>query len=245
MKLIVANWKMNPVSVADAIELVMASDYENFVICPPYPFLQAVKGVIKKAKLGAQDLFWQGPTGAYTGEVSATELKNFGVEYVIIGHSERRKMGETNEMVAKKVAAAVKEGLIPILCIGETLEEKKSGLREKVLKEQLEIGLSKIENWKLKIGNFFVAYEPVWAISTNPNAEPDTPEETRKVLDFLKEALFNFKLKISNLKFLYGGSVNADNIESFLQLPDISGALVGGASLKKDQLWKIHYKKIY
>ncbi|MEK7115155.1 MAG: triose-phosphate isomerase [Patescibacteria group bacterium] len=245
MKLIVANWKMNPVSVAEAIELAEASDYDNFVICPPYPFLQAVKSVIKKAKLGAQDLFWSGPTGAYTGEVSAAELKKFGVEYVIIGHSERRKLGETNEMVAKKMAAAAKEGLIPILCIGETLEEKKAGLREKVLSEQLKIGFSEIENWKLKIGNLYIAYEPVWAISTNPNAEPDTPEETQKVIKFISN-LPNIQHLKSNIQFLYGGSVNAENAQSFLELKDISGALVGGASLKKDQIWKInHYQKIY
>lgn len=242
MKLIIANWKMNPVSVAEAVELAKASDYENFVICPPYPFLQAVKSVIKKAKLGAQDLFWSGPTGPYTGEISAAELKNFGVEYVIIGHSERRKMGETNEMIADKVSAAVKEGLIPILCIGETLEEKKAGLREKVLSEQLKIGLSLVVG---HLSLIYIAYEPVWAISTNPNAEPDTPEETRKVLDFLKSNIQNLK---SDIIFLYGGSVNADNIESFLQIPDISGALVGGASLKKDQLqkiWSKSYQKHY
>jgi|SRR3989344_623252 len=227
-KLIIANWKMNPASIAEAVTLAKETDANNLIVCPPFVFLKAVGEVLQKANLGAQDLFWNGPTGAFTGEVSAAELKDLGVEYVIIGHSERRiNVGETNEMVAKKVATALKEGLIPILCIGETLEEKKTGLRDEVLKKQLEISLSQVS----QLSDVYVAYEPIWAISTNPNAEPDRPENTIEVINFLK--------KDFPVKFLYGGSVNANNAELFLQPKEIEGALVGGASLKKDQIKKI------
>ncbi len=233
MKLIIANWKNNPASEADAIELAKATDAEGLVICPPAEFLRVVGEVLKKSMLGTQDLFWNG-------------LPPANVKYVIIGHSSRRGMGETNEMIAKKMAEAVKEDLIPILCVGEALEEKKAGLREKVLSEQLKIGLSEIVNCKLKIENLYIAYEPVWAISINPGAVPDTPEQAQSTINFIKQELVNFGFQISDFGFLYGGSVNADNAESFLKLKEIDGALVGGASLKKDQIWKIsHYQKVY
>ena len=153
-KLIIANWKMNPESLAEAVELAKASDIEGLMICPPFPFLEEVAKVLKKAKLGAQDLFWENPSassgqvpsagsgqgGAYTGEVSANELKSVGVEYVIVGHSERRQnFGETDEMVAKKIAAALAAGLKPVLCVGETQTERDAGKTKEVVWKELKI----------------------------------------------------------------------------------------------------------
>src|SRR3989338_1586575 len=123
-KLLIFNWKMNPETLEEALFLAMASDYKNAVVAPPFPFIEEVGKVLKKARLGAQDLHWE-EKGAFTGEVSAKELKDLCVEYVIVGHSERRhKLGETDEMVAKKMKAAVDAGLIPVLCVGETKKEK-------------------------------------------------------------------------------------------------------------------------
>lgn len=237
-KIIIANWKMNPATEEEAVELAKRIDAENLVICPPFPFLKSVGQVIKKSKLGAQDLFWEGPTGPYTGEVSAAELKNVGVEYVILGHSERRKnLGETNDVIAKKVIAAVKEGLIPILCAGETWEQKMADEKEIVISDQIRTGLSelsklKMENWKLKI---YIAYEPIWAISTGSRGVADYPGNTIATIIFIKKLLekinYNFETH-----FLYGGSVSSKNAEEFLKHEEIEGALVGGASLKPDEI---------
>src|SRR3989344_7660855 len=126
-KLLIFNWKMNPATLEEALFLGMASDSKNVVVAPPFPFIEEVGKELKKAELGAQDLFWESE-GAFTGEVSAKELKNIGVKYVIVGHSERRhKLGETDEVVAKKLKAALDEGLTPVLCVGETKKEKDSG----------------------------------------------------------------------------------------------------------------------
>src|SRR3990167_10544878 len=140
-KIIIANWKMNPDSTGRATKLAEESDIEGLVICPPFPFLKVAGKVIKKAELGAQDLFWE-EEGPYTGEVSGAQLKDLGVEYVIIGHSERRKLGETDEMAAKKIVAAVKTGLTPILCVGESKKERASGKTKEVLEKEVRIDLS-------------------------------------------------------------------------------------------------------
>src|SRR3989344_8370843 len=141
-KLIIANWKMNPTSLKEAEKLAQESDVEGLVICPPFLFLEEVSKIIKKAKLGAQDCFWE-EKGAYTGEISPKELKSLGVEYVIIGHSERRQnLGETDEIVAKKIKAAVEEGLTPILCVGETRAERDAGKTKEVVERELKVGLS-------------------------------------------------------------------------------------------------------
>lgn len=228
-KLIIANWKLNPQTEREAIELVRESDIDGLVICPPHPFLEAVAKVIKKAKLGAQDLFWQ-EKGAYTGEVSGTQLKNLGVEYVIIGHSERRQnLGETDEMVAKKIAAAIKDDIIPILCLGETRAERAAGKTKEVVERELKIGLSLTNNLKLKTKNLIVAYEPIWAIGTGT---PDTPENMLEMVKFISGV-------VKNAKVIYGGSITSVNAENFLKHKEISGALVGGASLKGKEIKKI------
>ena len=245
---------MNPSSVAEARELAKATDNENLVICPPLPFIEAVKGVVKKARLGAQDLFWKNPVGPFTGEVSAAELKSLGVEYIIIGHSERRRLGETDDIISQKLAVALEAGLIPILCVGETLEQKNSGQKEKVISEQIKTSLSQLSplrqgfegqaNIKGQMsGDIYVAVEPVWAISTNADAEVDNPENTLSTINFIKNELLLKQSSVNdqmlNVRFLYGGSVSSSNTESFLKHSEIEGALVGGASLKSEEMAKI------
>lgn len=221
MKLIVANWKLNPDTEKEAVNLAKESDVEGLIICPPFPFLEAVAKVIKKAKLGAQDLFWE-EKGAYTGEVSGSQLKDLCVEYVIIGHSERRlKLGETDEMVAKKIKAALKDGLKPILCVGETAEERARGIAEEVVERELRIGLSLIPEKEKEV---IVAYEPIWAIGTGT---PDTPGNMLEMVRLIKGAA------------IYGGSITSENAEDFLKHQEIRGALVGGASLNSKEIKNI------
>lgn len=225
------NWKMNPATLKEAVSLAKTSDYENVVVAPPFPFLEEAGKVLKKAKLGAQDLFYE-EKGAFTGEVSAKELKDLCVEYVIIGHSERRhKLGETDEMIAKKLKAALDEGLIPVLCVGETKKEKEDGERKKVIERQLEIGLSLIpKRSTLSAGRFIIAYEPVWAIGTGNPETPDSAVETIKLIKSLVVSRW------SSVKVLYGGSVNSQNLGDYLKYEEIDGALVGGASLDKEEV---------
>ena len=243
-KLLIFNWKMNPETVEEAVSLAKASDYENTVIVPPFLFIEEVGKVLKKAKLGAQDVAWA-DKGAFTGEVSAQELKNLCVEYVIIGHSERRhKLGETDEVIAKKMKSAVDAGLTPILCVGET--EKESGImnqesRMNYIKNQLEQGLKYIHNSSFLIRNsLIVAYEPVWAIGTGNSESPESALKTIKFIkDFLRPTPYGLRAKV-----LYGGSVDSKNLNDYLSVGGrsssggkyIDGALVGGASLKVPEI---------
>jgi len=247
-KLLAFNWKMNPGTLKEALVLAKASDYKNVVVAPPFPFLEKVSKVIKKSELGAQDLFWE-DKGAFTGEVSAKELKSVAVKYVIIGHSERRhKFDETDEMVAKKMKAAIRAGLIPILCIGETKAEKDTGRAKEVIERQVKsvLSLLKLKSDKQK-GNkkpfhhslfnipLIVAYEPVWAIGTG---NPETPESAVETIKYIKKLLVTNHYSLTT-KVLYGGSVNSKNLMNYLQYKEIDGALVGGASLKKDEVAKM------
>jgi triosephosphate isomerase (TIM) len=226
-KLIVANWKMNPATEAEAVLLAKEVDLEGAVICPPFAFVASVGDVLKRAKLGAQDVFWEG-SGAYTGEVSAHELKSVGVEYVIVGHSERRAFGETDEVVNKKVRAVLGEGLVPILCVGESREVRDKGIEtaKEFIRDQLGACLVGVSTGAV------VAYEPIWAISTSRAGEPETPEDAAEMISFIKEQAFG-------VCTLYGGSVNAENAAGFLSQEAIGGALVGGASLKPGEFTKI------
>ncbi|MDP1719240.1 MAG: triose-phosphate isomerase [bacterium] len=227
-KLIIANWKLNPSSPVDAEKLAKESDIKDLVIAPPFPFLEFVAAIIKKATLGAQDLFWE-DSGAYTGEVSGAQLKAMNVEYAIIGHSERRKnLGETDEMVAKKVAAAIKDGIKPILCVGETREQRDKNKMTEVIEQEVRIGLSKIAGSQAEI---IVAYEPIWAIGTGT---PDSPENMIKMVKLIKEVAA--RVDVKNVRCIYGGSVTGQNAEDFLKNPEIEGALVGGASLKGEEI---------
>ncbi|MFH1193116.1 MAG: triose-phosphate isomerase [Candidatus Jorgensenbacteria bacterium] len=256
-KLLVANYKMNPRTAAEAVRLARACDAKNVVIAPPFPFIAAVGGVLKNAVLGAQDVFWDG-SGAYTGEVSSIQLKALGVRYVIVGHSERRALGETDAMVNKKVGAALAAGLKVILCVGEPLAVRKRGFAaaKNFVKKQLIKDLRETTNYKLQTvrlsrahrrgaTNLLIAYEPLWAIGTGRAAKPADASAMAK---FIKKLLTTHPstpssgprgYSLPTVRVLYGGSVNAGNVGSFLVEPNIDGALVGGASLKPVEFKKM------
>jgi len=232
--IIAANWKMNPATIQEAKQLFNSvkrgiKNIKNveIVICPPFVYLSAIKPFSHKTiKLGAQDLFWE-EKGAFTGEISPLMLKNLGCEYVIIGHSERRKLGETDEMINKKIKAASRAKLKPILCIGETEEERKQGKTFQVLKNQFKKALN---NLTIKqFSNLTIAYEPVWAIGTG---NPCLPSEAKKVLLFLKKNL-------KNTPVIYGGSVNSANARQYIKEANFDGLLPGGASLNPKEFIKI------
>ncbi|MBI3274184.1 MAG: triosephosphate isomerase [Candidatus Colwellbacteria bacterium] len=259
-KLIIANWKSNPSDLASAIKLAKAIDHKNVVIAAPFPYLPAVYKAIKKSALGAQDLFWA--DGPYTGEISAQDLKTLKVKYVIVGHSERRKnLKETDEMINRKLKAALDGGLKAVLCVGESAAIRKKGIKEakKFVKKQLIADLKSLNSsakggsssgGKFHILNsqLIVAYEPVWAISTEKGSKPDTPEDAVEMIKFIKGILNSSakggsssggKFHILNSKVLYGGSVTAKNAKAFLGRSEINGALVGSASLKPNEFNKI------
>lgn len=239
--LIVANWKLNPQTLIEAKKLfnsvkkgIRNIKKVEIVICPPFLYISDLKKLADQKltpnlKFGAQDCFWENK-GAFTGEISPSMLKNLGCQYVILGHSERRRyFQESDEMINKKIKAAISENLKPILCIGETEDERKEGKTFKVLKNQLQKNLAKIEKSKLKIGSLIVAYEPVWAIGTG---NPCEPKEAKKVFLFLKKIL-------KNSIILYGGSVNSENAINYLKESGFQGLLVGGASLKAKEFIEI------
>ncbi len=200
------------------------------LVCPPFTMLYELHGLWtdSRIKLGAQDVFWE-DKGAYTGEISAAMLIDAGCSYVIIGHSERRQvMGETDVMVNKKMSTACRAGLVPILCIGETLEQRKAGQAEKVVGQQLDRalqGLSMEQGEKL-----VVAYEPIWAIGTGINA---SGQDAQQMSCFIRQRLEHKcgPEVARSVRVLYGGSVKGENIKEFMQQEDIDGALIGGASL--------------
>lgn len=251
-KLIAFNWKMNPASKKEAGDLLKiylktltAKPYTlnaYFIVCPPFVYLSKIATSINRSriKLGSQDIFWE-ESGAYTGEISPAMLKDLGVEYAIIGHSERRQyMGETDEMINKKIKAALLAGLKVILCVGETLLIRKKGKKEveNFIKKQLVSDLKDLKNassFKLQASNLVVAYEPIWAIGTGV---PCAPKDAQETIGFIKSFVAS-SLKLQDLIVLYGGSVNSQNVKSFVQLKGIDGALVGGASLKKEEVEKI------
>lgn len=241
-KLIVGNWKMNMLR-SEAAELARKlSELINFgnvdiVITPPYTSLEAVYGVVRGTNiyLGAQDVFWEN-SGAFTGEISPYMLIDAGCRWVIIGHSERRGiLGETDDMVRKKVRATLGLGLIPIVCVGETLEEREKRKTMRVVQSQIENGLKDLS--LDDSDKIVIAYEPVWAIGTGMTATPDEAEEVHR---FIRETLKDTFGKVADeVRILYGGSVTPANIKELLSPPDIDGALVGGVSLKADSFAKI------
>ncbi len=242
--LIAGNWKMHK-TVAETLAyieafkpLVAGVDDRDIMIAPPFTSLDAAQRVLEGSSiaLGAQNCHWE-EEGAFTGEISPRMLADIGVSYVIIGHSERRHLfGETDEMIRKKVEAVLRHELIPILCIGETLEEREAGKTLSVLEKQLKEGLKDFSAGDLK--DLVIAYEPVWAIGTGKTATPEQAEEAhafcRRILAEMFDADFAEKIRI-----LYGGSVKPENIVGLMARPDIDGALVGGASLKPDVFARI------
>ena len=243
--LIAGNWKMNLTpseakifakQLVDSIKNI-ASDV-TVMIAPPFTALQSVGEIIKGSpiKLGAQNLN-DNEKGAFTGEISADMLKDIGVEYVIIGHSERRHIyKETNELINKKVCFALKKGLKPVLCIGELLEERESGKTNAVLKEQVVEGLKNVTKDDMK--NVVIAYEPVWAIGTGKVATPEIAEDAHKFTRDTIKSLYDEKVSESII-IQYGGSVTDANVDGLMSQKDIDGALVGGASLKVDSFTRI------
>jgi triosephosphate isomerase (TIM) len=238
--IIAGNWKMNQTHT-EAISLVQTLSYElkekdydrvEVVVCPPFTALRSVELVIEgdhlPIALGAQNFFWE-DDGAYTGEISGVFLKALHCTYVIVGHSERRKyFGETDDTVNKRTHAAFKHDLIPIVCVGETDEEREGGQTESVVERQIRGGLEGLSREQL--GKLVVAYEPVWAIGTGKAA---TPEDANETIGFIRKTLAS----ISNdetaqaIRIQYGGSVSAGNIAQLMAQSEIDGALVGGASL--------------
>ena len=208
------------------------------VLCPPYTSLSDVHETILETniKLGAQDCYWE-REGAFTGEISAAMLKDAGCSYVIIGHSERRQFfGETNETVNKKARAALKEGLKPIVCVGEKLEERKKGRAFEVVKDHVVNSLAGMT--KQDLLNTVIAYEPVWAIGTGVNATKDEAQEIHQYIRKLLQELFD-QDTAKSVRIQYGGSVKPDNIKELIMQKDVDGALVGGASLKADSFIQI------
>jgi triosephosphate isomerase len=242
--IIAGNWKMYK-TIQESIELVNllkrsvvdVSEVE-IVVCPPFTSLSDVREVILESniKLGAQDCYWE-KEGAFTGEVSCAMLKSAGCEYVIVGHSERRQyFGETNETVNKKAKAALKEGLKPIVCVGERIEERKAGKTFDVIKDHVTnslAGLTRDDMLKTVI-----AYEPVWAIGTGLTATKEQAEEVHKYIRGLLQKMYDAELA-GSVRIQYGGSVKPDNIKELISQEDVDGALVGGASLKSDSFSQI------
>ena len=236
-KILVANWKMNPASESEAVKIARASDSRNVVICPPFPFLLGVGQVLEKASLGAQDAFWE-EKGAYTGEVAPIMLKNVGVRYVIVGHSERRRhLGETDQVINKKVGVALSAGLHVILCVGEPLMIRRKGLTaaQRFVESQLRRDIESASVKKPGKARLIVAYEPIWAIGTG---RPDDPKDTASMARHVKNILRRTAV-FSPPIVLYGGSVTSSNVGRIFGYSEIDGALVGGASLKTDEFKKI------
>ena len=242
--IIAGNWKMYK-TIDESIELVnllkrsvVDIDDVEIVVCPPFTSLSDVNEVVLESniKLGAQDVYWE-KEGAFTGEVSSGMLKNIGCVYCIVGHSERRQFfGETNEMVNKKAKALLKEGLKPIICVGEKLEERKADKAFQVVKDHVVNSLSGLT--KEDMQNVVIAYEPVWAIGTGVNATKEQAQEIHKYIRGLLTEMFGPETA-GSVRIQYGGSVKPENIKELISQEDVDGALVGGASLKCDSFSQI------
>ncbi len=209
-------------------------DEVEICVCPPFVYLAAVKNALGSSNigLGAQDVYFE-PKGAFTGEISCQMLKDIGCKDVIIGHSERRHvLGETDELINKKLLAAIEAGLLPIFCVGELLEERKAGKTAQVVKEQIQKGMARVTIEKAKAVT--IAYEPVWAIGTGINATPQQAQEVHLMIRQLIATLYNEDFA-EQMRIQYGGSVKPDNASQIIAQADVDGFLVGGASLKADE----------
>ena len=242
-KVIAGNWKMNMLPDAairfiDELTPLVKNSENEVVLCVPYTdlFYAILSAQNTNIKIGAQNMHWE-ENGAYTGEVSPQMLKSIGVEYVIIGHSERRQyFAETDETVNKKVKAAHNVGLKPIVCVGETLSQRESGKAKEIVTNQIKSGLKDLT--KNEIMSTIVAYEPIWAIGTGKTA---TKEDANETIKWIREELENIYGRENADKVIiqYGGSVKSENAKELFEMSDIDGGLVGGASLKPDEFAKI------
>ncbi|MFO7153855.1 MAG: triose-phosphate isomerase [Caldicoprobacter oshimai] len=241
--IIAGNWKMHKtpsqtVSLINELKPLVKDAQVEVVVCPPFVCLPAAKEALagSNIKLGAQNMHWE-EQGAFTGEVAPGMLKELGVEYVIIGHSERRQyFGETDEMVNKKVLSAVAHNLIPIICVGETLEQREQGSTEQVVDRQTRAALKGLSPEVAE--RVVIAYEPIWAIGTGKTASSDDANE---VIGYIRKVVGEVlgSQAAQQMRILYGGSVKPENAAELMQMPEIDGGLVGGASLKAQDFAKI------
>jgi len=237
--IIAGNWKMNKTTIEagdlaeNLIPLVASIKDRDIVLAPPFTSLEAVSETIKgtNISLAAQNMHWENK-GAFTGEISAEMLLELGCKYVIIGHNERRQyFGETDETVNKKLRQALNKGLLPIVCVGETLAEREAGKANEVIERQVVGALKGVTTAEMQ--KLVIAYEPVWAIGTGKTA---TPEQANEIHAFIRQkvkSLYNADVSEA-LRIQYGGSVTPENVSTLMAKPDIDGALVGGASLKPE-----------
>lgn len=243
--LIVGNWKMNKtaseasVFVRELAKNLPAASSIELVIAPPFTALEAVRAALGPSspiQLGAQNLFWE-DHGAYTGEISAPMLRDLGCRYVILGHSERRSLfGEQDDGIHKKIRAALRHELRPILCVGESLAQRESGKTDEVLTQQLKDSLAKLPSQDMAAVS--IAYEPVWAIGTGKAATPDQAVGAHRTIRAFLSATWSPAVGEAT-RILYGGSVTPKNIESFLRSDHIDGALIGGACLQVESFASI------
>ena len=242
MKFIAANWKMHKTTqeTREYLEkfkpLVSDVTDREVLICPPFTSLCVAYEMLRDSqiRLGAQNCHFE-EKGAFTGEISLSMLKDLGVSYILVGHSERRWIfGETDELLNKKLTSCLSKGIRPILCVGEKWEEREAGLTFKVIETQIRLALSGVENLTDMLD---IAYEPVWAIGSG---NPATPEDAQVVHRFIKDLLYTLNPNHSGAtRVLYGGSVNKDNAKDFLSKQDVDGLLVGGASLDPESFAQI------
>ncbi|KKT21566.1 MAG: Triosephosphate isomerase [Parcubacteria group bacterium GW2011_GWB1_43_8] len=244
-KIIVANWKMNPASLKEAKILFAsakkaASRLSNVetVICPPFIYIAELGHSMSKLKLGAQDVSRFDFEGARTGEVSAKMLKNLGVKYVIIGHSERRRLGETNEIINKKIGISLSLGLKVIFCVGEETRDEEGKFAE-IVEQQINEGLKGLSQNLMK--GLIIAYEPVWAISGNAKSKADNSESAFQMAIFIRKILMDIvgNELARKTPILYGGSVGPSNAKQFLKDGQMEGLLAGNKSLDKEEFKKI------
>ena len=244
-KVIAGNWKMN-LNLQESISLIsgiknglgIPSSNVEVIICPPYTSLETASTLVKNSaiKLGAQNMYFE-ESGAYTGEISALMLRSVGCEYVILGHSERRTIfGETNSTINKKIHKALGSGLLPIFCLGETLDEREKEITFDVIKRQVVEGLKNVDADNMK--KIIVAYEPVWAIGTGKVASKEQAEEVHAFIRKELTALYSSEVA-EQIIIQYGGSVKPDNAAELFAQPDIDGGLIGGASLNADDFLAI------
>ncbi len=241
--LIAGNWKMNldrmsAIALAEAIAREAPAEDVDVAVFPPFVYMEAVRGVLERTPIayGGQNMYFAS-SGAYTGEISGPMLIDMGARYVILGHSERRHIfGESSQLVGKKVAAAFEHGLVPVLCVGETIEQRRDGATQQVVFEQLGAGVAELSSDQ--VARMVIAYEPVWAIGTGETATPEQAQEVHADLRTWLTDRYNADIA-GRVRIQYGGSVKPSNAAELLAQPDIDGALVGGASLEAESFLAI------
>lgn len=249
-KIFVANWKMN-LTVAETEDLTeklsqglrsLANKETEIILCPAFPALDNLSLILQKEnpadlKIGAQDVFWE-EKGAFTGEVSVKMLKEADCRYVIVGHSERRKnLGETDEMVNKKVKILLENDLTPVVCVGETFLERQRGIRDVVVAREVTAAMEGVELFGNK--KIIIAYEPVWVIGTGQAVEPEDAEHSHRMIRETLLEIFPPDVIEKHFQIIYGGSIDSKNIADFTDRENIDGVLVGGASLKAEEFVKM------